>query len=324
MRFTHIYVEERAKSYPLTQEILGKVTDANVITIGHYKDVFDRKRQDAVRQREHRALIVAVREGNRIFKGAPVCQSFGQKNFYYSSSMMNCPFDCEYCYLRGMYPSSYIVVFVNLDDYRKDIEEKLGEGPMYVCASYDTDLIALNGLTGHADFWKDMALKHDDLLVELRTKSAPEIKENISNVIYAFTLSPEEIVSRYERNTAPVKSRIRAAYEAARSGAGVRLCFDPMIKIPGWKDAYAGLVEEVASRIDLYRLTDVSVGTFRISSGYLQKMRKAYPDSEIAWYPYHIIDGVAQYDPDSDREMQEYLCGFLEKYMKRERIFTWN
>ena len=47
MRFAHIYVEERALGYPLTERILAKLPDAHVIKIRHYKDVFDRKRQDA-------------------------------------------------------------------------------------------------------------------------------------------------------------------------------------------------------------------------------------------------------------------------------------
>ena len=324
MRFTHIYVEERALDYPETKEMLGKVSGAHIIMIRHYKDVFDRKRQDAPLQREHRALIIAVRDGNRVFEGAPVCQSFGNKNFYYASSMMNCPFDCEYCYLRGMYPSSNMVVFVNLDDYRKDIEDKLKEGPMYVCASYDTDLIAMNGLTGHADFWKGMALSHEDLLVELRTKAAPVIKDNISNIIYAFTLSPEEVVTKYEKNTATVSARIRAASSAIANGAKVRLCFDPVIKIPDYEAAYKKLIEDAAGEIDFAKLTDVSVGTFRISSDYLGKMRKAYPDSEVAWYPYAVENGVAQYEPADDRKMQEYVTGLLEEHIGREKIFTWN
>ena len=324
MRFTHVYVEERAEDYPLTEKILAKLQDAEVIRIRHYKDVFDRKRQNAPLQREHRALIVAVRDGNRVFKGAPVCQSFGQKNFYYASSMMNCPFDCEYCYLKGMYPSGHMVVFVNLEDYRKDVEEKLKEGPMYVCASYDTDLLAMNGLTGHADFWKEMAKTYGDLLVELRTKAVPEIKENISNVIYAFTLSPEEVVKKYERDTAPVSARIACAASALEKGNAVRLCFDPIIKIPGWKSAYKKLVDQTADPIAFERLTDVRVGTFRISSDYLTKMRRAYPDSELAWYPYVIKDGVAQYEPGSDKEMQEYVCGLLSEHLGREKIFTWN
>ena len=324
MRFTHIYVEERAKGYPLTDKILSKLPDASVIEIKHYKDVFDRKRQNAPAQKEHQALIIAVRDGNRIFKGAPVCQSMGQKNFYYASSMMNCPFDCEYCYLKGLYPSSNMVVFVNLEDYRQDVEEKLKEGPLYVCASYDTDLLAMNNLTGHADFWKEMALSHDDLLVELRTKAAVDVTDNISNVIYAFTLSPVEVVSKYERFTAPVNARINAAAKAVKAGVKVRLCFDPIIKIPDWEKAYKKLVEETASQIDFSSLTDVSVGTFRISSDYLAKMRKAYPDSEVAWYPYVIKDGVAQYEPDADRYMQEFVLSLVGEHIGKEKIFTWN
>ena len=324
MRFTHIYVEERAFAYPLTEQILAKIPDAHVIKIKHYKDVFDRKRQNAPLQKEHQALIIAVRDGSRIFKGAPVCQSFGNKNFYYASSMMNCPFDCEYCYLKGMYPSSNMVVFVNLEDYRADVEEKLREGPMYVCASYDTDLLAMNSLTGHADFWKETALEHEDLLVELRTKAAVDVKDNIPNVIYAFTLSPEEVVTDLERYTAPLSARISAAAKAIEAGAKVRLCFDPIIKITGWKEAYEKLIGEASSRIDFGKLTDVSVGTFRISGDYLNKMRRAYPASKTAWYPYVIKDGVAQYEPEIDKEMQAFVCGLLEKHIGREKIFTWN
>ena len=324
MRFTHIYVEERASRFPLTDKILAKLPDAHVIRIKHYKDVFDRKRQNAVLQKENQALIIAVRDGNRIFRGAPVCQSMGQQNFYYASSMMNCPFDCEYCYLKGMYPSSNMVVFVNLEDYREDVEEKLKEGPMYVCASYDTDLLAMNGLTGHADFWKELALAHDDLLVELRTKAAVQVTDSIPNIIYAFTVSPPEVVENFERNTAPVSARINAAAKAIEAGAKVRLCFDPIIKIPGWEMAYAELVNECAAAIDFGRLTDVSVGTFRISSDYLSRMRKAYPDSKVAWYPYVIKDGVAQYEPETDKAMQDHVCALLEKHIGREKIFTWN
>ncbi len=324
MRFTHIYVEGRASGYPLAKEIISKLPDASIVPIKHYKDVFDRKRQNVALQKDHGALIIAVRDGNRVFEGAPVCQSFGYQYFYYASSMMNCPFDCEYCYLKGMYPSSYMVVFVNLEDYIQDLEDMSGRRPMYLCASFDTDLLAMNGLTGHADFWKEVARTHDDILVELRTKAAPEITDDIPNVIYAFTLSPEEVVTKYERYTAPVSARINAAAKALEKGARVRLCFDPVIRIPDYKEAYKKLIEDTANRIDLTRLTDVSVGTFRISADYLGKMRKAYPDSEIAWYPYAVKDGVAQYEPDTDKEMQDYVLGLLENYIGREKIFTWN
>ena len=323
MRFSHVYVENKARRYPLTGEILEKNGDCSVIEIEHYKDVFDRPRQDAEAQKKNPALILAVRDGTRIFKGAPVCQYFGQRNFYYSSCVMNCLFDCEYCYLKGMYPSSNIVVFVNFEDYANDVKELLKEGPLYVCASYDTDLIALNGLTGLADRWISLAEENRDLLVELRTKAAPMELKNVSNVIYAFTLSPDEIAKRYERNVPSIDARIKAAARAVENGCKVRACFDPMILTGNWEEVYGGFADHVAQKIDFSKLTDVSVGCFRISKEYLSSMRKKCLDSEIAWYPYVIRNGVAQYEEDTDRKMQEFMRARLARHIAEEKIFTW-
>lgn len=324
MRYTHIYVERGAKKYPLTQEILARLEGIPVIDIAHYKDIFDRPRQDFYFQKDNPALILAVRTGAKIYKGAPVCQSFGQRNFYYASTVMNCPFDCAYCYLKGMYPSAQPVVFVNFEDYEKEVREHLAKGPMYVCASYDTDLIALNSLTGLADRWCDLAEANEDLLVELRTKAAPPSLRAISNVIYAFTISPEEVASKYESGAPRTEDRIKAAARALDSGCRIRLCFDPMIKVPGWQEIYRGFIEDVADKIDLTRVTDVSVGTFRISGDYLNQMRRKLADNEIAWYPYIVKDGVAQYPEEDDRQMQDLMCGLLEEHIGREKIFTWN
>ncbi|MCR4777156.1 MAG: radical SAM protein [Saccharofermentans sp.] len=324
MKFSHVYVEEKARRFPLTGEILKRCKDSVVIPVEHYKDIFDRPRQDTQAQKRSPALILAVREGARIFKGAPVCQSFGQRNFYYSSSVMNCLFDCEYCYLRGMYPSSNIVVFVNFEDYEEDVAGFLKEGPLYVCASYDTDLIALDGLTGLAGKWISLAKQSSGLLVELRTKAAPPVLENVPNVIYAFTVSPDEIVRRYEKNTPSADDRLKAAARALEAGCNVRLCFDPMILTDGWRDLYGGFADHAADIVDFSKLTDVSVGCFRISKEYLSSMRKKCLDSAIAWYPYVIRNGVAQYEEDTDRQMQEFMCGRLSRYIAEEKIFTWN
>jgi len=324
MRFSHVYVEEKARRFPLTEEILNRCKDSVVIPIEHYKDIFDRPRQDTEAQKRNPALILAVREGSRIFKGAPVCQSFGQRNFYYSSSVMNCLFDCEYCYLKGMYPSSNIVVFVNFEDYENDVIRFLEEGPLYVCASYDTDLIALDGLTGLAGKWIELAKQNKDLLVELRTKAAPPVLESIPNVIYAFTVSPDEIVNRYENNTPSADSRLKAAARAIEAGCNVRLCFDPMILTDGWRELYGSFADHAADMVDFSKLTDVSVGCFRISKEYLSSMRKKCLNSGIAWYPYVIRNGVAQYEEDTDRQMQEFMCARLSRHIAEEKIFTWN
>ena len=37
-----------------------------------------------------------------------------------------------------------------------------------------------------------------------------------------------------------------------------------------------------------------------------------------------IKDGVAQYEPEADRDMQEFVCALLGEHIGKEKIFTWN
>ena len=56
---------------------------------------------------------------------------------------MNCIYDCEYCYLKGMYQSAHLVIFVNLEDIFAEVKKIIAQHEMYLCVSYDTDLLAL-------------------------------------------------------------------------------------------------------------------------------------------------------------------------------------
>ena len=120
-RFSHIYVERRIRNHPRTEQILLRFPQAQIVEIEHYKDVFNRHGQDGVRQHQAQALILAEKTDHFFYEGAPVCQDFGNTNFYYCSTMMNCIYDCSYCYLKGMYPSGHMVLFVNIEDYWKNL-----------------------------------------------------------------------------------------------------------------------------------------------------------------------------------------------------------
>ena len=160
--FSHIYVEREALTHNRTGEILARFPHAKVVVIDHYKDVFCRSRQDYAAQHMAQNMILAVKHGSLLYEGAPVCQSFGNEYFYYTSCVMNCVYDCEYCYLKGMYPSGNLVVFVNLEDIFAEIEETLKRHPMYLCVSYDTDLLAIEHMTGYASRWIEFVRRQND------------------------------------------------------------------------------------------------------------------------------------------------------------------
>lgn len=153
------------------------------------------------------------------YEGAPVCQDFGNTNFYYCSTMMNCIYDCSYCYLKGMYPSGHMVLFVNIEDYLEELDHILKTQNMYVCISYDADLLAMEAVTGYVRLWSAYAAKHENLKLEIRTKCAGHAMWDLpclSNVIYAFTLSPQKMIDAFEKETPSAFARIVCAAEGLK------------------------------------------------------------------------------------------------------------
>ncbi len=328
-RFSHIYVEESVCGHPVVRRILQRLKEAHqetqIIPIAHYKDVFCRRGQDFVAQQRAQSLILAQKQGRLFYPGAQVCQSFGNEHFYYTSCVMNCLYDCEYCYLKGMYPSGHVVLFVNQEQYFQELAQLLQKHPVYLCISYDTDLLAWEELTGFVERWMEFAAEHRGLRLEVRTKCGRtdywEKWRPDQSVVFAFTISPQQVIEEWEHGTASLSQRIKSATTAVELGFSVRLCFDPMIYCPDWREKYAAMLDEVFASLSGDALTDVSVGSFRISHDYLKKMRRVMPHSVVVQFPFENIKGVYQYPEALRREMEEFLTERLRQEMPEEKIY---
>ena len=334
--FQHIYVEEALLQSPDVERVLRKFPKAKVIPIRHYKDVFNRKKQGRLAQSRSRKLILAKKEGQRLYDGAVVCQDFSESHFCYTSLLMNCPFHCAYCYLQGMYPSSNLVMFLNLEDYFSDCRKWIAEkGSLYLCISYDTDLLAMEGIYPYVEEFARFLNQENALRIEVRTKAGGEglwrkmqrlslSSEGRKRMIFAFTLSPEEIIEEAEEGSARLSSRIFAIQKALEEGYLVRLCFDPMIYHPRWKELYSDLLQEVFEKIPMEQIHDCSLGSFRISESYLKAMGKALPNSPHTQFPYENTGGYYHYPKELMEEMEGFLYSRLQEKLPKEKIFRWD
>ena len=333
--FSHIYIEEALLGGEEAEAILRKFPKAKCIPIRHYKDLFNRRKQNRALQEKSRKIILAKKEGQRIYPGAPVCQSFSESAFYYASLLMNCPFHCEYCYLQGMYPSANLVLFLNVEDYFSDCQRLIKEkGGLYLCISYDTDLLALEEFYPFVERFARFLEKEPNLRIEVRTKAGGEslfrrlLKIQLSEdakkrLIFAFTLSPEKIVSEAEHGTAGLKGRLKAIKMAVEEGFTLRLCFDPMLYHADWESLYTKLLETVFREIPMEKLYDVSVGSFRISESYLKAMTKACGASPYTSFPYENTDGYYHYPKELLLKMEGFLEQKLLEKFPKEKIFRW-
>lgn len=325
-RFSHIYVEKKILDNKNTLEILSKFRDAKIIEIDNYKEVFSSNNQDFHLQKLGQNLILASNKPNMIYEGAVVCEDFENDNFYYTSSIINCVYDCEYCYLQGVYSSGNIVIFVDIEKVFEEVEELYNKlKSLYLCVSYDTDLLAIENICSFSEKWYHFIKDKKDLKIELRTKSGNIDKflnlDVLDNFIIAFTLSPKEIALKNEKYTASFKNRVKAIKELQNKGWKVRICIDPLIYTDDFEKNYSEMIEYLFSEIDKNKVIDVSIGVFRTSKEYLKKMRNQNKKSEILYYPFECIDGVYTYSDKLKSYMIDFIKEKILKYVNIERIY---
>ena len=324
--FSHIYVESAALAYPMAEKVLSRFPGAVRIEIERYTEVFSRSKQHFAAQKRSPKLILAVKREPFLYPGAEVCHDFGHTHFYYTSSALNCVYNCEYCFLQGMFPSAYLVLFVNQDDYFRAVEDMLRKHPLYLSISYETDLLAMERIAPFASQWITFAGKQPGLLLELRTKSANySAIRNIppaGNVILAWTLSPEPVISRHEPLTPPLSARLKSIREALDDGWKVRICFDPLLHIDNWRNIYGDLVNQTFAEIPADKITDISIGVFRIPKDYLKNMRKQRTDSPLVHYPYVSKEGVMSYPQEIGQQLVSFVYGAVRRHVPPEKIFT--
>jgi spore photoproduct lyase len=323
--FSHIYIEDRAREYPLTSRTLAKFPKATNITIQNYKEVFNRPRQRWDHQKTALKLILAVRDDAFLYPGSSFVPSFDHTRFFYTTPVLNCLYGCEYCYLQGMFPSANLVLFVNSEDFIKAAERELAKpSPSYLCISYDTDLLALEEIFGYCAIWIEFARMNPHVTLEIRTKSAhTKLLRDIPappNVILAWTLSPERVISSYEHKTPGLDARLKAIRVAQQHGWRVRVCYDPVLKITGWQDAYSELIMQTMQQLSPEAVHDFSIGVFRIPSGYLRAMQDSNPSSKLVHYPYTVRNSSASYTPEEHQEIVGFISQQLAPYVPQEKI----
>lgn len=314
--FSHIYLEPGAANFPLGQKCLEQFPAARLIEINNYKEVFNRPRQDWQLQSQSRKLILAVKPDDFLYPNSSLVSSYGYQHSFYNSQVLNCIYNCSYCYLQGLYPSANIVVFVNSEDFSRAVEQAIvNYKQIYLCISYDTDLLAIEKMLALNRYWIAFARDNPNVLIETRTKSSNfsllADLQPVENFILAWTLSPDKIQRTKELKTASLSKRLKAIQQAINAGWKVRICLDPVLHFQGWQQEYQGLIEQMAAQLELNKVYDYSIGTFRINQGFLKHMRRQGRSDAVLYYPYEFNQATAGYPGEVPKQLTDFVRNCL-------------
>jgi spore photoproduct lyase len=318
-------VEKSILEHPQTQRIMAKFERSHIIEIGHYKDIFNRQAQSFRAQSRSKNLILAKKEAPFLYKGSYYSDGFEFENFFYTQSLLGCLYDCDYCYLQGMYNSANTVLFINLEDFFEAVMPYLDK-PTLIAISYDTDTLAVEKLTLQSQAWIEFSKQHPNLHLEIRTKSANfraiEALTPSKQIVLAWTLSPQEIINKYEHHTPTLLARLRAIKSAIEKGWRVRVCIDPMMHDEHFEALYPPLIDTIFLHVKPESLFSLTLGSFRMSHHHLKKIKKMR-HSDLAFYPYEVTEGIVAYPKELEQKMLHIMLEKATQYINKERIRTW-
>lgn len=322
-----LYIEQAVIDHPRTRAILDRFPDVPRIIIDRFGEVFNRKAQNFRLQKQSPALILAAKH-NQLVLPAPEGYGIGGRYNYYFSHMMNCVYDCRYCFLQGMYRSAHYVLFVNYEDFGTTLEQHFtkhqGEDSYYF-SGYDCDSLALEPISHFTEYFLPLFRNNPKAWLELRTKSTQVrsllATEPVDNCVIAFSFTPQAISSALEYKVPALNKRIDAMCNLQKHGWRIGLRFDPLIYVEDYQTQYRNMFEELFSRVNLDTLHSVSMGLFRMPDNFYKNAAALYPDEKLFAGPFTKQSGMISYREELEHSMTQYCEAEILQFIGKNRYF---
>ena len=260
-----IYLEKNAKKYDITSKIIEKFWDSQIIEVNNYKNIFDKNIWSFPIEKS----IIIGTTNDSIAQSPENYSPIGHSYFFKTS--INCVFDCKYCYLKWAFKNNFLTIFVNYEEIKAKIENKIDEirkswykDLLLFYASDYSDIQAIDNITEFNKNFIPFFDKFENVLVESRTKSGNIWSlltlENVpNNFEIAFSLNPQEIIEKYETWSSSLKTRIEAVNKLLNKWFKVGLRFLPLLPINNYLNVYWDFLDEVIKEIDLTKINSIQV-----------------------------------------------------------------
>lgn len=322
-----LYIEEAVADHPRAATICKRFPKARKIFCERYGEVFNPKAQNFRLQKQRPALILAEKFNHFVLDAPPGYGIGGEKNYYFSH-LLNCPYDCRYCFLQGMYHSAHYVLFVNYEAFQAEIRRIARLYPdraVYFFSGYDCDSLALEPVTGFARSFLPLFRELPNAWLEFRTKST-QIRallesEAVPHCIVAYSFTPDETAMALEHKAPANARRLEALQKLQKKGWPLGLRFDPLIYQEGFADYYRRLFRQVFTAIDGENLHSVSLGLFRLPDRFFHKLQKLYPEEKLLAGPLEKNRGMVSYRAALEKEMMQFCIEELLNYIPEEKFF---
>jgi len=326
-----IYIEEQVLDHPRTAEILSRYPKAQQIAVERYSEVFNPHSQNFRIQKQNPALILAAKENTLVLDTPSQYETGGGANYYFSH-MLNCIYDCRYCFLQGMFRSANYLLFVNYEDFYQEIENLAekhqdDEKPVWFFSGYDCDSLAYEPASRFAEYFVPRFKQLPNAVLELRTKST-QIRsllelDPLPNVVVAYSLSPQSLAAEVELGAPSLQKRIDALQRLQQAGWRIGLRFDPIIWHQNYEAAYQQMLVQIFHQLDANSIDSITLGGFRLPKGFYKIMRDLYPEHWLFSAGLTDNEGMISYTEPIEREVFTAIEKQVLNYVAESTLFSY-
>ncbi len=326
-----IYVESSALEHEISKRVLSKYPKAEVVEISHYGEVFNSTGQNFRIQKSNPSLILARKEGARVIS-TPAQYETGGGHHYYFSHMLNCVYDCRYCFLQGMLRSANYLLFVNYEDFLSDISRVANEHiheekPTWFFSGYDCDSLAYEPITGFADHFVSKFESLPNSVLELRTKST-QIRSLLSrkpvdNIVVAFSLAPDQVAREIEHGAPSFEKRLKALEQLQAAGWRIGIRFDPVIWHAEYLQNYERAIQQTFSTLRADAIDSVTLGGFRMPKDFYKKTQEMYPENWMLNIGLEQKQGMVHYRADIESQVLQAVGELCLQHIDQAQLFVY-
>ena len=236
-------------------------------------------------------------------------------------AVQQCAFACSYCSIQSFYAKNEVRVLSDLDHHLDSMV--LEEGTWHIGTGQSSDSLLLGDDYGTLSALKSFAEKHQDVVVELKTKSSRTdwIKPDIPrNIVSTWSVNAETVAKKEEHLAASISARIQAAKACSEAGHLVGFHIHPMVHFVGWQKEYSDLVMALCDNIDPKNAVMVGIGTLTFTKQNLKTLRQSRRPTRVTQMPLAPIAGKYSYDNETKRQLFSHVYSCFPKDW-RDNVF---
>ena len=334
-----ILIEKGWEESPYTRQILSRLPGVPIEIIPSIRGHLAHITHPASELGEGKRTLLLMENRGRFFKPCPGTQKHICCLYKVLHHAAGCPLDCSYCILQVYLNNPFIVYYVNIDDMLAELRDVFARTRgriLRVGTGEYTDSLALERITQTTQLLLPLLREFPDVFLEVKSKMA-DIEhvagsEPKGQIIFAWSLNPDVLIRSEEKGAALLEERLKAAAESQAQGHPVAFHFDPLLRFPGWEEAYREVVRQLGEAVDLSRAFWVSLGSFRFPPALKPIILERFPENHLLFEEFIIgEDGKMRYYKPLRIEMYSKMVRWLKEanpevfiYMCMEREDVWD